>query len=1281
MSMGRNFSMVCLLSAIILIPTSSCLGQDEAAMKAKVASAMKAEVKAVVKVKAGIEMNGTWREKTATRDRFCLNGEWDFHSLPGDKNHHWHAEGAISDVDGFDWDMKLRVPGTWKRGGPWYHEYQFLSDADALKVKDSLRAWYRREFFVPAEWNGKNIVLEFGGIGYKAKIFINGKDVGGHLGGFTPFEIDVTKAVKLGQANEILIFNTSFKRDWTTPREGTFKHIDNYSGIWGDVYLRANSKVFIDDVFVKTSVRKGKLTSTVEILNRDNKAHTVNIESVVVDGDKTVLTLPSKQKVTIPPGEMVKVEIEKDWAKPRYWSTEDPHLYFLKTNITEAGKEVDGVSTRFGFREFWVDGKDFRLNGKIIRLKNFPILAEGLASMRPEWIRGWYKLMKDKLNHNSIRFQQFYPQAYIDIADEVGLVIEDGTGFVGGDHTQRWNWPESKVTNKKETTEWVRSRRNNPSIVIWSTNNECWSMLDVKKYRDGDPVAIGIYNWLLGIRDWITEHDDSRVITYHHVGAQFNYTKAYFEEHLEAGDMMGKVDHYNVHYPIDTRYTAEQVEFTNRWSKEKNKPLIIGEFGGPSTGIPCNKSFFLVGGEIGASHNPADKESSYYYFRRVAGGWRAAGVSGIFGWYPDRYCVKTALRNHQFQWDDLTTPGPKPKRVLLTRYNPGWDKSKPEYTPDNAPGVANNRHWELLRDTFAPLLIQLSDNYWEHNYLSGEKPAKVARIVNDTSTAQSVTWSWSLQENGKQIDGDSKTIELAQGEITPINFDVQLPTVTSRKELKLLLKATAGAELESKDALDITVYPTEAVTPPIYPRTRIVLYDTVGKTAEILDKLGIRYRKIDGIARGLKIGRHKVLIIGCDSADASLQGTVMDIAPINVIEHIQKFTASGGKVIVFEQGRETYNNLNLLFSGITTPKIDHGPTELSYHACTYADVAAPGHPIFEGLKSGISFWKGESGKIAEFHYPRPFGTNSIPLLFSAKWSSSLIEGAIGKGRYLMCQTNVTTRYGKDPEATILMHNLLKYAITSAPAEEKRAASLGQIGKILGKFTPGNLTKGFTADDITSKLTETDLSKYKVLILGRDTLTADSEAAGSAEKIMEFVKAGGTVFALPQNIATFKADWLGGKVGIREMKTQYVFKEKSTDQLLWGLSAFDLTSFHHYTGGGAYGMFGTWANPKVTGEFYNWSNDWTSLLLVSKEPKNWSIASKEEVGGIFPTGGSALLARKYGKGKIYLCQLNFDQACGKIEEEVFEDMAVFNLSPRLVADVFLTNLGVRPAGRR
>ncbi len=142
-----------------------------------------------------------------------------------------------------------------------------------------------------------------------------------------------------------------------------------------------------------------------------------------------------------------------------------------------------------------------------------------------------------------------------------------------------------------------------------------------------------------------------------------------------------------------------------------------------------------------------------------------------------------------------------------------------------------------------------------------------------------------------------------------------------------------------------------------------------------------------------------------------------------------------------------------------------------------------------------------------------------------------------------------------------------------------------------------------------------------------------------------------------------------------MTSQYIFKEPTTSPLMWGISAFDLTCFYYYVG--SFKLMNEWPKPKVAAEFHDWSGEWTSLLLVSKTPANWDVGLEKPVGGAYPTGGSALLQAAHGKGRIILCQLDLDRNCAAIPAEVFEDLQWRRLSPRVLTDTLLTNLGLTP----
>lgn len=1209
----------------------------------------------VQKTVADETINGNWHEQTATRERFCLNGVWDFHPIVGSE---WSWPSVIGDVSGFSW-VDLRVPGTW-HGGQWFYESQFFSQAYINSfLNTSKQAWYKREFFVPADWSGKNVRLEFERVGYNSEVYVNGQLAGTHIGGATPFEIDITDQIIVNATNELLVFNERFDRYWVRPPEMPLTPVmGKYSGIADDVYLRANSKVFVNDVFVKTSVRNDKITSVVEITNTDTSPHTVDIENVVItDSNLTVLTLPVEQGIVIPAGTNVLISVEQTWIDPNYWSPDNPYLYYMKTSIEESSVLVDELTTRFGFREFWIDGKDFRLNGEIIRLRNFPLVAPAPHHFRPDWLKGWFTLMK-KQGHNSMRLFSPWQNVVAEVADEVGLLVEEGSSFVDGDQRARWNNAAANIQTEKEFGEWIRAKRNHPSIVIWTTENECWSMNNTADYNAGDPTQVGIYNWLVGLTGWITQHDDTRVITNHSLGDMLDWTEKYDEDYFVAGDLIGTADNYNLHYPREYRYPAEQVELANIWADQKNKPLIMGEFSGPDTIMPGSTTDFHINGEDFLKGGVGEGKAIYYLFRRVVGGWRATGVSMIEAFWPNIYSVKDLLPTGLVvDWGDLTMPYMKPNTLSHESYNPPeWGlTSYPEYLPDSLAVDSNNRFWNLLEDTFAPLLINFGDDFWEHNYISGESVQKDAYIINDTYDAQSVTWSWILKDGQTVIASDSNSsITLAISEIKPIAFTVDMPTVSERTDLKLIIEVNSP-DFNSFDQMDITVYPPVSISPPIFPDASIAVYDTSSQTTTILNTLDISYTPLQSINN---LSNYDLLVIGYNSADAQVGSSH---------QTIRDFVDAGGRVIVFEQERDTYPNLDGIFPGIKASTVIWG--NASHCIANYADIGAPTHPLFAGLHDGICNWRGEYGRICEFAFPRPYNTTARSLLYSGRWSTSLIEGFYGNGQYLLCQTNVTSRYGQEPEATILIHNMLFYGISTSPYSRGDIAYVGDVGGLLNSFT---------ATNITGSLTTVDLSQYDVLILGRNSMLSGTEVTNNSQKILDFADAGGTVFILPQFFSWVNG-WLPGIVNLRGARKQFIMKDEGANSsMLWGLCGFDLSRYYIYTG--TFALVNEW-DDKVYAELYNYSSEWSSLVWVSDDPANWSLTVTEPVGELVPTGGSAILEAKYGQGRIILCQVFIDSetslvdpaalAGGETKEHLLE------LAPRLAADALLTNMVFAP----
>jgi len=248
---------------------------------------------------------------------------------------------------------------------------------------DYERAWFRRDFTIPATMQGARIEITFGGVKWNSIVRVNGQQVGGHYGGYEPFTVDITNVAKAGQTNTLELGC----HDWTgvfadnktdfsilkqrpmevrdIPRDEILSPVGGLVtqyGPWDRVTLQSHPAVYVKDVTIKTSVRQKKLTVEYVLANATQEPANVRLMAAVERPVTSDRLLPI-QDLTIPAGGETKATLEYVWQNPHLWSPEDPHLEVLWTELLGKEKSLDQLETRFGFREFWVGNGHFYLNG------------------------------------------------------------------------------------------------------------------------------------------------------------------------------------------------------------------------------------------------------------------------------------------------------------------------------------------------------------------------------------------------------------------------------------------------------------------------------------------------------------------------------------------------------------------------------------------------------------------------------------------------------------------------------------------------------------------------------------------------------------------------------------------------------------------------------------------------------------------------------------------------------------------------------------------------------
>lgn len=411
--------------------------------------------------------------------------------------------------------------------------------------------WYRREFAIPSAWKGKNVILNFGAVDYKAEIFLNDIKVAEHVGGYVPFSVDITPYLVPGKQKLVV-------KVWD-PTDAGFQAIGKqranpggiwYSpvtGIWQTVWIEPVSSNHVKDIYTVADIDNGTLTVDISLASPDKGSV---IEVIVFEGDKQVALVKTSQEfpavLHIPDA--------------RLWDTENPFLYDLQINLYENGKKVDSVKSYAAMRKI----STRRDESGIVRmqLNNRDLFQLGLLD-QGYWPDGLYTAPTDEAllfdvkktrewGFNMIRkHMKVEPARWYAYCDREGVLVwQDMPRISGGPKwvTNRWfdesPWtpsPEAEDNYYHEWKEIMDFCRHYPSVVVWTPFNEAWGQFKTKE-----------------ISDWTKTNDPSRLVNSASGG---NHVPG-------AGDIL------DVH-----NYPEPKLNFY-----DGNNVTVLGEFGG--LGLP-----------------------------------------------------------------------------------------------------------------------------------------------------------------------------------------------------------------------------------------------------------------------------------------------------------------------------------------------------------------------------------------------------------------------------------------------------------------------------------------------------------------------------------------------------------------------------------------------------------------------------------------------------------------------------------------------------------------------
>ncbi|MGF7080966.1 glycoside hydrolase family 2 protein [Mucilaginibacter sp. UYCu711] len=341
--------------------------------------------------------------------------------------------------------------------------------------------WYRRKFIIPAIWKTKKVLIHFGAVDYEAEVFVNGKSLGKHAGGYDPFSYDISTALKSSGEQDITVRvydptdNGGFPRGKQTLRPGGITYT-SVTGIWQTVWLEPVPVIHINDIKIVPDIDRSFVKITV-----NTNAGGVPVVVTVKDGSTTIKKMNG----------MTNVEINIPVKHAKLWSPDSPFLYDLVVDVKKATKNIDEVKSYFGMRKISVgeEGgyKKMFLNNKFL----FQVgpLDQGF------WPDGGYTAPTDaalkydlemikKFGFNMVRKHikvESYRWYYW--ADKLGLLVWQDMPSANT-YTSRTPPPVDTAAFRFQLETLVKTHWNSPSIVSWVIFNEAQGQHNTAGYVD-----------------------------------------------------------------------------------------------------------------------------------------------------------------------------------------------------------------------------------------------------------------------------------------------------------------------------------------------------------------------------------------------------------------------------------------------------------------------------------------------------------------------------------------------------------------------------------------------------------------------------------------------------------------------------------------------------------------------------------------------------------------------------------------------------------------------------
>lgn len=461
-----------------------------------------------------------------------LNGSWDFRLNPGQD--FWDMAES-----GHSWD-NIKVPGECSMQG-----YDIEQDKPVA---------YQKKFLCPADFSGKKIFLRFDGVYSYARLWVNGKFIRDHNGGFTRWESDVTGIIKPGKINTISLEVTD-RADDVSFGSGYAHH--NIGGILRDVTLYTMPVNHFEILQTETDLDENYRNAMLMISGTISATRECTVDFKLFSPEGNPVPLKGNPFLLNPGQKTIKFESQVD--NPKKWDAEHPYLYTLKTTITEKGKMTYSFLSKVGFREIKIEGNKLLVNGQTVKLRGacrhdiHPLLGRVSTT-------GYTKIdveLAKEANMNFIRTSHYPPCEYfLDLCDAYGLYVECENAMCFVETTTRALYRKGISTDDSKNEdqylppvkEMVNAFRNHPSVLFWSLGNE-------SKFGSN----------ILKSYQWIKQNDKTRPVIFSYPGSVPDNVKSYDILSMHYPDPSGKRENQKGMSVYDFTYQKMPVIF-DEWA-------------------------------------------------------------------------------------------------------------------------------------------------------------------------------------------------------------------------------------------------------------------------------------------------------------------------------------------------------------------------------------------------------------------------------------------------------------------------------------------------------------------------------------------------------------------------------------------------------------------------------------------------------------------------------------------------------------------------------------------